>query len=49
MARTLEVYNISIADAKSGSRSKDVLIPGTSVTGQLFVDPAKRSGAGNGQ
>ena len=60
MARTLEVYNISIADAKSGSRSKDVLIPGTSATGQLFVDPIKRpdaapaasthsSGAGNGQ
>jgi outer membrane protein len=49
MARTLEVYNISIADAKSGQPSKDMLIPGTSVTGQLFVDPVKRSGAGNGQ
>ena len=60
MARTLEVYNITIADAKSGHPSKDVLIPGTSVTGQLFVDPVKRSdvapaasthpmGAGNGQ
>lgn len=49
MARTLEVYTISIADAKSGSRSKDVLIPGTSATGELFVDPVKRSGAGNGQ
>ncbi len=49
MARTLEVYSISIADAKSGSRSKDVLIPGTAATGQLFVDPAKQSGAGNGQ
>jgi hypothetical protein len=60
MARTLEVYNITIADAKSGHPSKDTLIPGTSVTGQLFVDPVKRSeaapaastrpsGAGNGQ
>jgi outer membrane protein TolC len=60
MARTLEVYNISIADAKSGHPSKDLLIPGTSVTGQLFVDPDKRSdpaavastrpsGASNGQ
>jgi outer membrane protein len=60
MARTLEVYNITIADAKSGQSSKDTLIPGTSVTGQLFVDPVKRSdtvpaaparpsGAGNGQ
>jgi len=60
MARTLEVYNITIADAKSGRPAKDTLIPGTSVTGQLFVDPVKRadaapapsthpSGAGNGQ
>ena len=49
MARTLEVYSISIADAKSGQRSKDVLIPGTSVTGQLFVDPIRQSGAGIGQ
>ena len=44
MARTLEVYNITIADAKSGRSSKDTLIPGTSVTGQLFVDPVKQSG-----
>ncbi len=60
MARTLEVYNITIADAKSGHPANDTLIPGTSVTGQLFVDPVKRtdvapaessrpSGAGNGQ
>jgi len=49
MARTLEVYNISIADAKSGVPTKDMLIPGTSVTGRLYVDPAKQSGAGNGQ
>jgi len=53
MARTLEVYNISIADAKSGQPAKDTLIPGTSATGQLFVDPVSApslpSGAGNGQ
>jgi len=60
MARTLEVYNITIADAKSGHPAKDTLIPGTSVTGQLFVDRVKpsaaapatstrSSGAGNGQ
>jgi outer membrane protein TolC len=60
MARTLEVYNITIADAKSGRPTKDTLIPGTSATGQLFVDPVKQmdpavasssspSGAGNGQ
>jgi outer membrane protein TolC len=46
MARTLEVYNISIADAKSGHPAKDTLIPGTSATGQLFVDPAKSTDAG---
>jgi hypothetical protein len=60
MARTLEVNNITLADAKSGQPAKDTLIPGTSVTGQLFVDSVKRSdvapaaaslpsGAGNGQ
>jgi len=60
MARTLEVYNITIADAQSGHTAKDTLIPGTSVTGHLFVDPVKRpdaiaepasrfSGGGNGQ
>jgi outer membrane protein TolC len=49
MARTLEVYNITIADAKSGQTTRDTLIPGTSVSGQLIVDPAKKSGAGNGQ
>jgi outer membrane protein TolC len=59
MARTLEVYNITIADTKSGRPTKDTLIPGTSVSGQLFVEPAKRedaapaagrpSGAGNTQ
>lgn len=60
MARTLEVYNISIADAKSGNPSKDTLIPGTSSSGKLTVDPAKNpdivgllsnrpTGAGNGQ
>ncbi len=45
MARTLEVYNITIADAQSGHPAKDTLIPGTSATGQLFVDPVKQSGA----
>jgi outer membrane protein len=60
MARTLEVYNITIADAKSGHPAKDTLIPGTSVSGQLVVDPVRRtgveaassghaSGSGNGQ
>ena len=41
MARTLEVYNISIADAKTGQPAKSTLIPGTAANGQLFVDPAK--------
>jgi outer membrane protein len=45
MARTLEVYNISIADAKTGQSAKDSLIPGTAVNGQLFVDPTKQSAA----
>jgi outer membrane protein len=49
MARTLEVYNITIADAKSGQTTKDTLIPGTSVSGELYVDRVKKSGAGNGQ
>jgi outer membrane protein len=60
MGRTLEVYNITIADAKSGQTPKDTLIPGTSASGQLFVDRVKQpasspasakgsSGAGNGQ
>jgi outer membrane protein TolC len=44
MARTLEVYNITISDAKSGIPAKDTLIPGTSVTGQLLADPVKQSG-----
>ena len=60
MARTLEVYNITIADAKSGQVPKDTLIPGTSAGGQLVIDrirqdmssPAAAAGssaAGNGQ
>jgi outer membrane protein len=60
MGRTLEVYNITIADAKSGRPAKDTLIPGTSATGELYVDPVNRldaaavlskgpSGAGNAQ
>ncbi len=43
MARTLDVYNITIADAKSGRPAKDTLIPGTAVTGQLVVDSVKQS------
>src|SRR5882672_2510652 len=60
MGRTLEVFNITIADAKSGHTPKDTLIPGTSASGQLFVDRVKQSasspasangsaGTGNGQ
>jgi outer membrane protein len=60
MGRTLEVYNITIASAKSGQTPKDTLIPGTSASGQLFVERVKQpasspasangsSGAGNGQ
>src|ERR1700687_3569103 len=43
MARTLEVYNITISDAKSGHPAMDTMIPGTSAAGQLFVDPVKQS------
>jgi outer membrane protein len=60
MGRTLEVYNITIANAKSGQTPKDTLIPGTSASGQLFVERIKQSasspvsangstGTGNGQ
>src|SRR4029077_7305058 len=42
MARTLEVNNITIADAKSGKVSKATLIPGTSASGQLVIDPGKQ-------
>jgi outer membrane protein len=42
LARTLEVYNITVADAKTGRPAKDTLIPGTAATGQLYVDPAKQ-------
>ena len=48
MARTLEVYNITIADAKSGHPTKDTLIPGTSATGRLFVNPGKSLDANSG-
>ena len=41
MARTLEVYKITIADAKRGVPAKDTLIPGTSASGQLYVDSVK--------
>jgi outer membrane protein len=45
MGRTLEVYSISIAGAKSGNPTKDTLIPGTSANGQLFLTPAKSNNA----
>jgi outer membrane protein len=45
MARTLEVYSITIADAKSGRATKPTLIPGTSISGQLVVDPGKQTAA----
>jgi hypothetical protein len=45
MARTLEVYNITVADAKSGSVPKDTLIPGTTAKGQLIVEPVKQGAA----
>jgi outer membrane protein len=41
MARTLEVYSITIADAKSGHSAKETLIPGTTVSGQLIAAPGK--------
>lgn len=47
MGRTLDTYNITIADAKSGHPTKPTLIPGTSVSGQLVVDPMKRAAAGS--
>lgn len=47
MGRTLEVYSITIADAKSGHPTKPTLIPGTSVTGQLVNDPSRRSEVGS--
>jgi outer membrane protein TolC len=37
MARTLETYNITIADAQAGKRSQDTMIPGTSVSGELVI------------
>jgi outer membrane protein len=60
MGRTLEVYNITIANAKSGQTPKNTLIPGTSASGQLFLDRAQQpatvrtgesgaSGTGSGQ
>jgi hypothetical protein len=39
MGRTLEVFSITIANAKSGKNPKDTLIPGTSENGELFIDP----------
>lgn len=43
MGRTLDVYNITIANAKSGQPPRDTLIPGTSVTGQLVEDRYKQA------
>ena len=45
MGRTLEVYNITIANAKSGQAPRDTLIPGTSVTGQLIGDRNMQPGS----
>jgi outer membrane protein len=38
LGRTLDVFKITIADAKSGVVTRDTNIPGTTTTGQLF-DP----------
>jgi outer membrane protein TolC len=43
MGRTLEVYSITIADAKSSNVSKETLIPGTLVTGQLVPDHGRQA------
>ena len=48
MGRTLEVHNITIADAKSGNTPKETLIPGTSASGQLFVDTSKQPASSAG-
>jgi outer membrane protein len=45
MGRTLEVYNITIADAKSGRPAKDTLIPGTAPTGELIAEPLRNPDA----
>ncbi len=45
MGRTLDVYNITIANAKSGQLPRDTLIPGTSVTGRLVEDRNKQAAA----
>jgi len=56
MGRTLEVFNITIANAKSGKNPADTLIPGTTASGELFIDPVaaavgsiRPSGIGNSQ
>jgi len=43
MGRTLEVYSVTIADAKSSNVSKETLIPGTLVTGQLVPDHGRQA------
>ncbi|MGH9678470.1 MAG: TolC family protein, partial [Candidatus Acidiferrales bacterium] len=45
MGRTLEVFHITIADAKSGRVPKDTLIPGTASTGELYTNPNSLSDA----
>lgn len=41
LGRTLNINNISIADAKAGQVSKDTLIPGTQANGELYMDRSK--------
>jgi outer membrane protein len=36
MGRTLEVHKITISDAKTGAPTRDTLIPGTNVAGQII-------------
>jgi outer membrane protein TolC len=38
LGRTLEVFKITVADAKSGAAPRETNIPGTTITGQLY-DP----------
>lgn len=41
MGRTLEVNNVTLADAKKGQMSRDTLIPGTPVSGDLVGESRK--------
>jgi outer membrane protein len=60
MGRTLDVYSITIANAKSGGAPKDTLIPGTSSQGELvgrtasapeaaLTSPSRSTTSGNAQ